>query len=89
MKIPDFKEVGDVTVSGFLDGSDEGQKKMYELLNSQDEAEFAIVFPTKIGKTWSFKGFVAGFTTSAEVGNAVSFEATLIVNGEAKLAAST
>lgn len=87
-KIPGFKEVGDVTASGFLDGDNEGQEKVYELLNSQAEADFAIEFPAKIGKTWSFKGYIAGFTTSAEIGDAVTFEATIIVTGQATLAAT-
>lgn len=88
-KVPGFKEVGDVTVSGFLDGADDGQDEMYTLLNSQASSSFAIIFPTVIGKTWSFTGYVAGFTTSADVGNAITFEATIIVTGQATLAATT
>ena len=83
-----FKEVGNVSVSGFLDGADEGQTEMYSLLNSQTKTNFAIVFPTKIGKTWSFEGFVSGFTTGAEVGSGVTFEATIVVTGQATLAAT-
>ena len=88
-KVPGFKEVGDVTVSGFLDGEDRGQEQMYTLLNSQEETDFEIVFPAKIGKTWSFSGYVAGFSTSSEVGDAITFEATIIVTGQATLAASS
>ena len=88
-KVPGFKEVGDVTVSGFLDGDDDGQEQMYTLLNSQEEADFEIVFPAKIGKTWSFSGYVAGFSTSSEVGDAITFESTIIVTGQATLAASS
>ena len=87
-KLPGFKEVGDVTVSGFLDGADEGQAEMYSLLNSQNDADFEIVFPAKIGKKWSFEGYVAGFTTSADVGDAITFEATIIVTGQAVLESS-
>ena len=88
-KVPGFKEVGDVTVSGFLDGDDDGQEQMYTLLNSQEEADFEIAFPAKIGKTWSFSGYVAGFSTSSEVGDAITFESTIIVTGQATLAASS
>ena len=87
-KLPGFKEVGDVTVSGFLDGADEGQAEMYSLLNSQNDSSFEIVFPAKIGKKWSFDGYVAGFTTSADVGDAITFEATIIVTGQAVLESS-
>lgn len=85
-KAPGFKEVGDVSLSGFLDGADDGQEQMYTLLNSQAESAFAIVFPTAIGKTWSFNGYVTGFTTGAELGNGVTFEATIAVTGQATLA---
>lgn len=88
-KLPGFKEVGDVTLSGFLDGSDEGQNEMYTLLNSQASSDFAIEFPAAIGKTWSFTGYVAGFSTSADVGDAITFEATIIVTGQATLAATS
>ena len=88
-KIPGFKEVGDVTVSGFLDGADEGQAEMYTLLNSQAEEAFEIAFPAKIGKKWTFNGYVAGFTTSADVGDAITFEATIIVTGQAQLVTET
>lgn len=87
-KEPGFKEVGDVTLSGFLDGADDGQTEMYTLLNSQASTSFSIIFPTKIGKTWTFTGYVTGFTTSAELGNGVTFEATIAVTGQATLAAT-
>ena len=88
-KEPGFKEVGDVTLDGFLDGADNGQELMYTLLNSQAQTDFEIVFPAKIGKTWSFSGYVSGFSTSADVGDAVKFGATIIVTGHATLAASS
>ena len=81
-KVPGFKEVGDVSLSGFLDGADEGQEQMYTLLNSQAETTFEIVFPTRIGKKWTFTG---AFSTSADVGDAITFESTIIVTGQASL----
>ncbi len=41
-KLPGFKEVSDLTVSGFLDGADSGQTQMYTLLNSQESTTFEI-----------------------------------------------
>ena len=87
-KIPGFKETGDLTASGFLDGADAGQTKCYTLLNSGDEASCQIIFPAKIGKTWSFQASVIGFKTGAEIGDAISFEVTLAVSGQPTLAAS-
>lgn len=85
-KLPGFKDGGDVPVSGFLDGDDEGQDKFYELLNSGDVVDCKIIFPAKIGKTWSFKAGVTAFTTGAEVEDAVTFEGTLSVSGKPVLA---
>ena len=88
-KMAGFKDAGDVSASGFLDGEDAGQEKCLELLNSGEEADCKIVFPTKIGKTWSFKGVVTKFTTGAELEDAVAFELGLAVSGKPTLAATS
>ena len=85
-KEPGFKEVGDLTISGFLNGSDAGQEECLTLLNNGNTVACSIVFPAKIGKTWSFQASVVRFSTSAEVGNAIEFEATLAVTGAPTLA---
>ena len=87
-KEPGFKDVGDVTVSGFLDGADEGQAECMSLLNSGTIVACSITFPAKIGKAWSFQASVTRFSTGAEVGSAVSFEATLAVTGQPTLGAT-
>lgn len=88
-KMAGFKDAGDVSASGFLDGEDAGQEKCLELLNSGEEADCKIVFPTKIGKTWSFKAVVTKFTTGAEVEDAVTFETALAISGKPTLAATS
>ena len=80
---------GEVTVSGYMDGEDEGQTRMYELMESGDVVDCEIVFPAKIGKTWSFKAGVTKFTTAADVDDAITFDATLKVSGKPTLAATT
>lgn len=87
-KEPGFKDGGEVGVSGFMDGADAGQTKLYTLLNSGATASCSIVFPSKIGKTWSFTAGVTKFTTGAELGGGVTFEATLLVTGQPTLAAT-
>lgn len=87
-KEPGFKDVGDLTCSGFLDGADEGQTECYTLLNSGETKACQIIFPAKIGKTWSFNASVIRFSTGAEVGGAVTFEMTLAVTGQPTLAAT-
>jgi predicted secreted protein len=88
-KVPGFKDGGEVTVSGFLDGSDQGQTELYTLLESGNTVTCTIVFPTKIGKTWTFTAGVSRFVTGAELEGGVTFEATLLVSGQPVLAAST
>ena len=88
-KMAGFKDAGDVSASGFLDGEDAGQEKCLELLNSGEEADCKIVFPTKISKTWSFKAVVTKFTTGAEVEDAVTFETALAISGKPTLAATS
>ena len=88
-KEPGFKDAGEVTVSGYLDGSDQGQDEMYTLLNSGATTTCNIVFPAKIGKTWTFTSGVSRFVTGAELEGGVTFEATLLVSGQPVLAAST
>ncbi len=88
-KEPGFKDGGEVTVSGFLDGSDAGQTEMYTLLESGATTTCTIVFPSKIGKTWTFTAGVSRFVTGAELEGGVTFEATLLVSGQPVLAAST
>lgn len=87
-KEPGFKDAGEVTVSGYLDGSDQGQDEMYTLLNSGATTTCKIVFPAKIGKTWTFTAGVSRFVTGAELEGGVTFEATLLVSGQPVLAAS-
>lgn len=81
-----FKDGGEVPLEGFLDGEDKGQDAMYAAMESQEENDFSIVFPEKIGKTWSFKGIVTKFATNAAVGDAVKFSASVKVSGKPTLA---
>lgn len=87
--LPGFMDGGEVGVSGYLDGEDGGQDRMLELMNSGDVVDCEIVFPTKIGKSWTFKAGVTKFSTSADVDDAVTFEASLKVSGKPVLAATT
>ena len=81
-----FKDGGEVPLEGFLDGEDQGQDAMYAAMESQEETEFSIVFPPKIGKTWTFKGIVTKFATNAAVGDAIKFSASVKVSGKPTLA---
>ena len=81
-----FKDGGEVPISGYLDGEDAGQSAALEAFHSGEEQNCKIVFPTAIGKTWSFKGIVTKYTTGVEVDGAVTFEASVKVCGKPELA---
>lgn len=83
-----FKDGGEVPLEGFMDGEDQGQDAMYAALEDQEVHDFTVVFPAAIGKTWSFKGIVTKFATSAAVGDAVKFSASVKVSGKPTLAKS-
>lgn len=87
--LPGFKDGGEVTVSGYMDGEDAGQTRMLELLDSGDVVDCEIRFPAKIGKSWTFKAGVTKFTTSADVDDAITFDATLKVSGKPTLATAS
>lgn len=88
-KLPGFKDAGEVSASGFLDGEDEGQEACYTLMNSGEVVDCSIVFPSKIGKTWKFKAGVTKFSTNADLEDAVTFDISLAVSGKPTLAATT
>ena len=84
-----FKDGGEVSLSGFLDGSDTGQNELYSLLESGSSTTVLIIFPSAIGKTWTMTAFVKEFSTGVDVDNAITFDVTLRVSGKPVLAAST
>lgn len=84
-----FKDGGEVPLSGFLDGADDGQDELYTLLESGTVTPMSIIFPAAIGKTWSFNAFVKEFTTSVDVDGAITFDVTVRVSGKPTLAATT
>lgn len=84
-KLPGWKNVSDLTASGFFDGEDEGQDEIYTLLKSGEVVDCSIIFPPKIGKTWNFKAGVIRFSTSIDVNDAVKFDMSLAVSGESNL----
>ena len=87
-KLPGLKDAGTISLSGFLDGEDEGQDKCYELLESSEVVAGVIKVPAKIGKSWTFNAGVTKFATGAEVEGAVTFDMELSVSGKPTLGAS-
>lgn len=80
-----FKDGGEVSISGFFNPKDGGQAAVYQAFESGNTTECEIVFPTALGASWDFNAVVTGFSTGAELEEAVSFEATLKVSGKPEL----
>lgn len=80
-----FKDGGEVSVDGFMDGEDVGQEELYDLMQSGEVVDCSIVFPTKIGKTWTFKAMLTKFSTGAQLSDAIAFSASLKVSGKPTL----
>lgn len=81
-----FKDAGEVSISGFFNPSDtNGQMALYNSFESGTTLDYTILFPSALGAEWQFKGVVTGFTTGAELEEAVSFEGTIKVSGKPSL----
>lgn len=81
-----FKDAGEVSLSGFFDPTTgEGQAELFAAFESGEKTAFAIVFPTAMGKKWTFNGIVTGFGTGATVEDPVTFSATIKVVGAPSL----
>jgi predicted secreted protein len=86
-----FKEVDDVSISGFFDYAAHGA--ILTDLQAGTNAGYTIQFPPAAGGTagasWTFNGIVTSFKTGAGVDQTISFDATLKVSGAPTLVAGT
>lgn len=84
-----FKDGGEVSLSGFFNPADLGQKGLYDDFEAGTTNAYEIKFPTELGASWEFSAVVTGYVTGAAVEDAVSFEATLKVSGKPNLVIGT
>lgn len=79
-----FKDGGEVSISGYFEpGDTDGQVAAYNAFEAGDAIPFTILYPQ--GASWSFNGVVTAFSTSAELEDLISFEATIKVSGKPTL----
>jgi predicted secreted protein len=84
-----FKDPGEVQISGhFYPGDTNGQAAMYADLISGASDSYTVEFPSSLGASWTFTGYVTGFKTGAAVEGAITFDATLKVSGAPSLGTS-
>lgn len=86
-----FKEVDDVSISGFFDYS--AHSGILTDLQAGTKDNYTIQFPTSpggvTGASWTFDAIITNFKTGAAVDSTISFDATLKVSGQPTLVAGT
>jgi predicted secreted protein len=86
-----FKEVDDVSISGFFDYSSHDQ--LLTDLQAGTKTNYTIQFPPAPGGTtgasWTFDAIVTTFKTGAAVDATISFDASLKVSGAPTLIAGS
>ena len=82
-----LKDGGEVSLSGYFDYADAGQKALYAAFESGEAADCVITFPTAMAAKWTFSGVVTAIETGAELEGAISFSCTVKVSGKPTLAA--
>jgi hypothetical protein len=87
--MPGLSDAGEITLSGHYTGGDTGQNAIKTAQEDKTTEAYSVVYPTAIGKTWSFNAFVTNFTISeATNDDPIGFEITLKISGEPTLAAT-
>jgi predicted secreted protein len=86
-----FKEVDDVSLSGFFDYS--SHDELLTDLQAGTKTNYTIQFPPAPGGTtgasWTFDAIVTSFKTGAAVDATITFDATLKVSGAPTLVAGS
>jgi predicted secreted protein len=80
-----FKDGGEVGIEGFFAPGGVGQAAIYAAYEAGSVDSYTITFPAALGASWVFTGVVTAFKTSADLEEAISFEATIKVSGKPTL----
>lgn len=79
--LPSFKDGGEVTFDlNFLPAT-AAQTGITTDFAARTKRNWKIVWPNTAGTTWSFSGYITGFTPSAAVGDILAASATIKVTG--------
>jgi len=81
-----FIDGGEVSADGYLSDSGTDEATLVTKVGG-DEEECVITFSN--GATWTFAGVVTGFSTSADLEDAIGFSITIKVSGKPVFAAGT
>lgn len=81
--IQGFRDGGEVSISGnFYPGDTNGQFALLTSFNAGTLDAYTITFPASMGATWTYNAIMTAYTTGADMGGVVTFEATMKVSGK-------
>jgi predicted secreted protein len=83
-----LKDAGEVSISGHFDHAD--HSPLFDDFEDSSLDTYTIEFPDRLtttGTQWTFSAVVTAFSTSVELEDLISFEATLKVSGRPTLIA--
>lgn len=81
-----FKDGGEIALKGWFNPGDLGQNAVYTAFINGTTDSYTILFPSALGASWVFSGVITAFETSADLQDAVTFDATIKVSGQPTLA---
>lgn len=81
-----FKDGGEVSADGYLSDLGTAEATLVTKVGG-DEEDCVITFSN--GATWAFNGVVTGFSTSADLEDAIGFSITIKVSGKPTFTAGT
>lgn len=87
--IDSYRDAGELSVSGFFDFRDEGQKAIRDAYDAEGAIPFVIRYPKVISAEWHFNGIVTSYKITSEEGDAIGFDATIKLSGKPTLIASS
>jgi len=79
--LPSFKDAGEISLDLNFVPSDSTQQDLMTDFNNRTKRNFKIIFPDAGNTTWSFSGYVTGYSISGSVGDKWSGSITIKVTG--------
>lgn len=80
--LPSFKSAGEVTLEMNFLPANANQQGFVEDFQDRVKRNWKLVFPNTATTTWSFSGYITGFTPSAAVDSILTASATIAVTGD-------
>ena len=82
-----FKDGGEVSADGYMSDKGTDESTLIGMVGDEEAKECEIAFPN--GAKWEFDGVITGFSTNAELEDAISFSITIKVSGKPTFTAGT